>query len=219
MSSAADRVAAFVDAILRDRRPRRFPAEPEEGEALQAAAALRSARPAADLPSPEFVAGLERRLAAEAGGAAPLSRRGLLQAAGVTAAAAAVAGVAIRLVDPNAHHEQSADRDTLTVRDPAWVAVAALSAVPAGQAVRFTAGAVEGFVINHGDRVEAMSAVCTHMGCILKFNAAKGQIDCPCHGASFRLDGTPFNREYLAALPLVRSRVRDGMVEVEVSPA
>ena len=191
---------------------------------MKAAASLRSARPGADLPSPGFVSALERRLAHEVawpGGATGLSRRGLLQAAGVTAAAAAVAGLAIRAIDPTPPADNLTARqpDRLSVKNPEWTAVAAVTAVPAGQAVRFSAGSVEGFVINHGDRIEALSAVCTHMGCILKFNAPSSRIDCPCHGASFHLDGTPLNREYLGSLPQINSRVRDGNVEVEVARA
>jgi len=56
--SATDRIARFVDALVRDRRPPRYPADPDEAAAMVAAAALKSARPGADLPRPEFVQGL-----------------------------------------------------------------------------------------------------------------------------------------------------------------
>lgn len=35
-----------------------------------------------------------------------------------------------------------------------------------------------------------LSAVCTHMGCIVKFNTAEKSWDCPCHGSRFNTDGT-----------------------------
>ena len=44
-SSAADRVAKFVDDLLRGRRPRRFDATPEEAEAMGAAAGLVASGP------------------------------------------------------------------------------------------------------------------------------------------------------------------------------
>jgi cytochrome b6-f complex iron-sulfur subunit len=36
----------------------------------------------------------------------------------------------------------------------------------------------------------AESAVCTHLGCITKWNPEANQIQCPCHGSRFSRDGT-----------------------------
>lgn len=35
----------------------------------------------------------------------------------------------------------------------------------------------------------ALSAVCTHLGCLVEYDAAKRGIHCPCHAAAFDLDG------------------------------
>jgi cytochrome b6-f complex iron-sulfur subunit len=215
------RLAHFVDALLRERRPRRFPADPEEAEAMMAAAALKSARPGADLPRPEFVQGLEKRLAREmatAGAPASVwSRRRLLQLSGA-AAAAVVAGIGI---DRVAEHTDAtpvpAPGRDLALSNGRWVPVVATAAVAPEHAVRFSAEAVEGFVINRSGRIQALSAVCTHMGCIVRFNSAHGTLDCPCHGASFALDGTPIRHDYLQSLPRLESRVNGDMVEVRVN--
>jgi cytochrome b6-f complex iron-sulfur subunit len=36
----------------------------------------------------------------------------------------------------------------------------------------------------------AVSAVCTHLGCITQWKPEASQIACPCHGSKFRSDGT-----------------------------
>jgi cytochrome b6-f complex iron-sulfur subunit len=38
--------------------------------------------------------------------------------------------------------------------------------------------------------VIALSAVCTHAGCIVDYNASAQRIDCGCHGSEFATDGS-----------------------------
>lgn len=37
--------------------------------------------------------------------------------------------------------------------------------------------------------VHAVSSVCTHLGCVVKFHPSEKSWDCPCHGSRFDVDG------------------------------
>ena len=69
----------------------------------------------------------------------------------------------------------------------------------------------EGTVINKGlskiavykdenEKLHAVSAVCTHAGCIVDFNNAEKSWDCPCHGSRFNVNGEVLNGPAIAPL-------------------
>ncbi|MBI2900120.1 MAG: Rieske (2Fe-2S) protein [Planctomycetes bacterium] len=39
------------------------------------------------------------------------------------------------------------------------------------------------------DRFRAFSAICTHLGCVVKWDSGSGKIRCPCHAGVFGTDG------------------------------
>jgi cytochrome b6-f complex iron-sulfur subunit len=46
------------------------------------------------------------------------------------------------------------------------------------------------YVVHETKGFYAMSAVCTHLGCMTVWKQYAGVIACPCHGSNFRIDGT-----------------------------
>ncbi len=171
-----------------------------------------------------------------------VSRRVLLTggAAAAVAAASLSVGVGInRSVDaleisslkkqltdaknPNWGEEKiiAADVDTI------WVSVTTLNKL-GEQPVSFTSGGIVGYVMrNDGDSgnptdgpVIAVSAACTHMGCIVQWQNADKKYHCPCHGGVFTEYGNTDHTSpvrYLKPLPRLDVQIDpDGTVKVRV---
>jgi len=66
-----------------------------------------------------------------------------------------------------------------------------VSDVPAGEArvVRDGRRGKKGVFRDEEGTLHAVSLRCTHMGCLVRFNAAERSWDCPCHGSRFDVDG------------------------------
>lgn len=45
------------------------------------------------------------------------------------------------------------------------------------------------YVIKDGHGWYALSAHCTHLGCIINFDSKTGKFHCPCHGSAFDISG------------------------------
>lgn len=45
------------------------------------------------------------------------------------------------------------------------------------------------WISNDDDGFRALYAVCTHLGCLPKWQPANFRFECPCHGSKFELDG------------------------------
>jgi Rieske Fe-S protein len=56
--------------------------------------------------------------------------------------------------------------------------------------------------------MHARSAVCTHLGCHVRWNREERSWDCPCHGSRFDVDGAVLN-----------GPATKGLAEVSLEPA
>jgi cytochrome b6-f complex iron-sulfur subunit len=172
---------------------------PGEAALAQVAITLRAARPGSGAPTEEFVTGLHKRLAAELE-PGPV-RPGATTATG-TATGGAATGPAAGGIDPDRGSRQA----TLASAD-----------LPDGAVHPSTLTTLTGFVERAGGRLRAVSGICTHQGCRLELADAATELACPCHGATFALDGAVLRHRLsvqLTALPRIAVRESGGVVQV-----
>jgi nitrite reductase/ring-hydroxylating ferredoxin subunit len=108
-----------------------------------------------------------------------------------------------------------------------WLFVTTLAEV-GDSAIRFATDSIVGYLIhNDGDSGEtlkegpviAVSAACTHMGCIVQWQDSDRKYHCPCHGGVFTEYGKPDNSSavrYLTSLPRLETKIENNEVYVRV---
>lgn len=171
-SAAADPDPAFVEQLrLRMRQADAGIAAVQIPPPVRAGAAR---------AAPEAAAGLSR---------VRISRRALLQAGAGAAAGLAAGALGITVLRPTTTPRSLGGDSPLFTGQGFWQSVARLANVPAGSAVRFTTASFAGYVVNDNGQIRALSSVCTHMGCTLYYRPDWKDLRCPCHGASFDLNG------------------------------
>lgn len=228
----ARRLASFVESLRRNRRPKPFTPDADDVDAMRAAIELNNAEPGAALPRAEFVSDLHRRLADqldETDGtvdltAARLSRRRVLGGIGAAAGAAAAAAVAGGVVDRELLNSGTSPTvpkaQELVPDEGAWQPVLDAAKLGDGQVARFSTASTIGFVVNDNGNLSAISGVCTHQGCLLRHNEAAGRLDCPCHRASFSMQGDVLRQQFRQPLPpLPHIQVRDNNGQIEINDA
>ena len=65
------------------------------------------------------------------------------------------------------------------------------------------------FVARGQEGFYALSAVCTHLGCLSTWKVDAGVITCPCHGSTFRRDGTVNSGPAPKSLPWLKMWISD----------
>jgi Rieske Fe-S protein len=227
-----ERLNSVLDDLAAEHDPGLRPGlAPKEIRLARTAAFLKAASAEHLAPREEFVESLAARLREQRAGRdkeekastpadprARVSRRGMLgrAAAAVAGLAAGGAGLAVAYEKGKQTGYQEEALDTLdapmvpTDRG-AWMDTGhTAQSIAPGQAARFRVGAVEGFLVNPGGgrQVYALSASCTHMGCMLSWLESAGTFLCPCHGAQYNANGTVLSG--VARHPLPRLQVRLG---------
>ena len=212
-SKHENRVEQIVSDLLRGRRLRLRGGDAEEKEAITAAARLAAARQGPQRMDPAFRRRLARALES-APNDAWLTRRAALVAGLGLAAGAVGGGLLGRQMEGNAPIAQGGQ--PIDPVGGVWVDVAAFRDLTDGQGTLVNAGSVSAFVFRKGDKVTAVSSICSHLPCQLWWNSHDSLLDCPCHPASFTPSGQSTNQAYpLPALNQVRVRLTSaGRVEV-----
>ena len=180
---------------------------------------------------------LERRNASHT--RARFSRRNMLAGAAAFAATLGIGAGVGYTIERTGNTGQSSDQTgevaNKFVWDPktplvgnvptVWLEVTSLAQLGNG-AVRFVTDALVGYVVrlngnaDNKDGIIAVSAACTHMGCLVNWQNNDRRFHCPCHSGLFEASGEQANSPdygyYLAPLPRLKTKVENGHVYVEV---
>lgn len=70
------------------------------------------------------------------------------------------------------------------------------------------------FVIRDATGLAALSSTCSHLGCSVRWDAASRLFRCPCHGGTYRPDGSVAGGPPPAALARLPIEIRAGQVFV-----
>jgi nitrite reductase/ring-hydroxylating ferredoxin subunit len=208
-----------LERLLSDQSPRGEASELDDEELtmLRMAQLLRGSRDSA--PTPQFVERLHDELFPPP---RRVSRRTAFLSGFGGMAAGLLGGVGVERLAVGTSTASPSRRSIPLVapRLGQWIHVADVAEVPPGSIRPFTAGAVQGVLINSNGSLRAISSICSHMGCALRLDHEHGEtyFKCPCHGAEFHLSGRQkHNNGYafqLPSLPPLQVRVKRTRVEV-----
>jgi cytochrome b6-f complex iron-sulfur subunit len=144
----------------------------------------------------------------------PVSRRGFLKyvvlgVAGLATAAGVVVPIVAYLWPPKQTGAAASGK----------VNVAAVADLPPNTGKVYSVANKPVIVINAADGYHALSAVCTHLGCIVFWNEQKQVIACPCHAGFFTTNGAVISGPPPAPLATYPVQVQGDQIYVQVGGA
>lgn len=100
--------------------------------------------------------------------------------------------------------ERTAAKVTIPVRE-----------LPEGEARFFEYGGAAAVVVHQrGGGLVALSAVCTHLGCIVQWEKERQEFLCPCHAGRYAANGTVTGGPPPRPLPRLPFTVADGIITI-----
>jgi len=72
------------------------------------------------------------------------------------------------------------------------------------------------FIVSSQDRIAVLSAVCSHLGCLVNYRKETREFVCPCHGWKYDIAGRNIAGPPPAPLTAYPVQVKDGIVLVGV---
>jgi nitrite reductase/ring-hydroxylating ferredoxin subunit len=97
-----------------------------------------------------------------------------------------------------------------------WTRVLDAAQLHDGTLTPAVAGTTPVLLLRRGERLHALDDRCSHRGCALHEGTLDGDmIICPCHGSTFRLDGSIVRGPATAPQPRFDVRISDGSVEIK----
>jgi len=75
------------------------------------------------------------------------------------------------------------------------------------------------YVVKNGADVTAMSNICTHLGCGVRWDADRKSFVCPCHSGVFDRNGTVVSGPPPKPLTRFKTRVANGMIQIRIEEA
>ncbi|MBI4717470.1 MAG: Rieske (2Fe-2S) protein [Planctomycetes bacterium] len=97
------------------------------------------------------------------------------------------------------------------------VEVPEAGSMPPGQSRMVQVGGKAVIVVRDASGFRAYSAACTHLGCLVKWDAAHRQFLCPCHAGVFDDKGAVVSGPAPAPLPPYKTKEIGGKVYVSAS--
>jgi cytochrome b6-f complex iron-sulfur subunit len=93
-----------------------------------------------------------------------------------------------------------------------------LDAIPVGGAKLIQAGGQPIILVRSGpDTVSALSAICTHLGCVVQWDHDRNLISCPCHGGEFSREGLVLAGPPPRPLPSYPVMIVNGQLQVRIA--